>query len=276
MSSRTDSDTVSAYSEFGAQEYEDPANRQFLYGAMTVEFLKSVALRPDDRTVVDLGAGTGFVFDELGDQFRDARRKGIGIEPAEGMRAIAEEKFAGSEVFSFRPGSFEHIPLPDRSADTIISTLALHWVKSLPEAATEMDRILRDQGQLRILMIEKSDGAEFKKAIVRALKGHLSFKQIMKTATLVQRVDEADLIAGLAALAPRFNIRATTVRRVVHGNFEQHMKWWTARSAPVIHEVEDKPQFMDDLRREMEATETEEGIPFDASFLWIEGDPKNV
>ena len=99
MSSRTDSDTVSAYSEFGAQEYEDPANRQFLYGAMTVEFLKSVALRPDDRTVVDLGAGTGFVFDELGDQFRDARRKGIGIEPAEGMPRYCRGKVCRQRGF---------------------------------------------------------------------------------------------------------------------------------------------------------------------------------
>jgi ubiquinone/menaquinone biosynthesis C-methylase UbiE len=272
MSSSTDSDTVSAYSRFGAQEYEDPANRQFLYGAMTVEFLNTISLRPDDRVVVDLGAGTGFVFEELGDQFRGGNRKGVGIEPAAGMRAIAEEKFAGDKAFSIRAGSFEQIPMPDHSADTIISTLALHWVKALPPAAAEMDRVLRDDGRLRVLMIEKSDGAEFKKAIVRALRRHLSFKQIMKTATLVQRVDENDVIAELAALAPRFDIRARTVRRLVHGTFEQHMKWWTARSAPVIHEVEDKPQFMDDLRREMEATETADGIPFDASFLWIEAD----
>ena len=103
MSSSTDSDTVSAYSRFGAQEYEDPANRQFLYGAMTVEFLNTISLRPDDRVVVDLGAGTGFVFEELGDQFRGGDRKGVGIEPAAGMRAIAEEKFAGDKAFRYAP-----------------------------------------------------------------------------------------------------------------------------------------------------------------------------
>ncbi len=274
MSSPTELNTVSAYSNFGAQEYEDPANRQFLYGAMTVEFLNSVSLQPEDQLVADLGAGTGFGFDELADQFKGGTCKGVGIEPADGMREIGAEKFSASDTFSFQPGSFESIPLPDRSTDLIVSTLALHWVKSMEPAGVEMNRILKDTGRLRILMIEKSDGANFKKAIVKALKKHLTFKQIMKTVTLVQRVDEAELIAGLGALSERFNLRARTVRHVVHGDFEQHMKWWTARSAPVIHEVEDKPQFMKDLREEMEATETKDGIPFDASFLWIEADSK--
>ena len=156
----------------------------------------------------------------------------------------------------------------------IISTLALHWVKSLEVAAAEMNRVLRDGGRLRILMIEKDDGAKFKKAIVAALKHHLSFKQIMQTATLVQRVNEAQLLTQFAPLAGRFDIRTRNVRKVVYGSFDDHMKWWTARSAPVILEVADKVGFMVDLRRELEATQMDQGIPFDASFLWIEADGK--
>lgn len=266
--------TITAYSQSGADEYEDEANRQFLYGAVTVDFLKNITLSPTDRVVLDAGAGTGFGFDELRDQFEVHDLTGVGVEPAKGMRDIAAEKYADDKRFDIVDGSFESFPVADKSVDLIISTLALHWVKSLEVAAVEMNRVLRDGGRLRILMIEKDDGANFKKAIVEALKRHLSFKQIMKTATLVQRVNEVQLTDRFAPLAERFDIRTRNVRKVVYGSFEDHMKWWTARSTPVILEVEDKPAFMEDLRRELEATRTDQGIPFDASFLWIEANGK--
>ena len=47
------------------------------------------------------------------------------------------------------------------------------------------------------------------------------------------------------------------------------MKWWKARSTPVIAEVEDKDTFMDNLRVELEKTRKDEGIPFDSAYLWI-------
>ncbi len=266
--------TVTAYSQSGADEYEDEANRQFLYGAVTVDFLRNITLSSADGVVLDAGAGTGFGFDELRDQFEAHDLTGIGVEPAKGMRDIAAEKYAGDKRFEMVEGSFENFPVADRSVDLIISTLALHWVKSLEGAATEMNRVLRDGGRLHILMIEKDDGARFKKAIVEALKLHLTFKQIMNTATLVQRVNEAQLTARFAPLAERFDIRTRNVRKVVYGSFDEHMKWWLARSAPVIFEVADKAGFMEDLRRELEATRTEQGIPFDASFLWIEATAK--
>jgi ubiquinone/menaquinone biosynthesis C-methylase UbiE len=266
--------TITAYSQSGADEYEDEANRQFLYGAVTVDFLRNITLTSADQVVLDAGAGTGFAFDELKDQFEAHDLKGIGVEPAKGMRDIAAQKYAGNDRFEMFEGSFEHFPVADRSVDMIVSTLALHWVKSLEVAATEMNRVLRDGGQLRILMIEKDDGAQFKKAIVAALKNHLTFRQVMATATLVQRVNEAQLVARFAPLAERFNIRTKNVRKVVYGSFDDHMKWWTARSAPVILEVADKARFMVDLQHELEATQTDQGIPFDASFLWIEADGK--
>jgi ubiquinone/menaquinone biosynthesis C-methylase UbiE len=50
-----------------------------------------------------------------------------------------------------------------KSADKIISTLALHWVKSLDAAAMELRRVLMDDGSLDILMIARDDGATFKR-----------------------------------------------------------------------------------------------------------------
>ena len=132
-------------------------NKNFLYGDITVRFLEKISFQPEDRDILDIGCGTGFVFDEFYDKFRETDMRGTGIEPAEGMLKIAIEKYQNEEMFSFDAGSFEKIPLDDKSQDKIISTLALHWVKSLEVAAAEMRRVLRDTGSLDILMIAKDD-----------------------------------------------------------------------------------------------------------------------
>ena len=262
-------DTIRSYSERGAQAYEDPMNKNFLYGDITVRFLKQVRFGARDRVVLDLGCGTGFVFDELSSEFARRGMRGIGVEPAEGMLQIARDKYAAEERFSFLAGSFEQIPLPDRSVDRIISTLALHWVKSLDVAVREMRRVIKDTGSLDVFMIARDDGAVFKKAIVNALRKHLTFAQIIGTAGLVQRVTAPELERAFRPFEGGFDVKATEFRDVVHGTFDEHMKWWTARSTPVIAEVKDKPQFMLDLRRELEAMDQGAGIPFDTAYLWL-------
>ena len=195
--------------------------------------------------------------------------RGIGIEPAEGMLEIAIDKYGADPMFEFFPGSFEEIPLADASVDMIVSTLALHWVKSLEVAVAEMNRVLRDGGSLDILMIARDDGAEFKKAIVATQRKHLTFAQIMKTATLVQRANVKDVLKAFAPFEDRFDVGVKMFKDIVYGSFDEHMKWWTARSSPVIAEVEDKARFMDDLRDELEKMRDEQGIPFDTAYHWI-------
>ena len=95
-----------------------------------------------------------------------------------------------------------------------------------------MRRVLRDDGYLDILMIAKDDGAEFKKSIVAALKKHLSFKQIMGTANLVQRARADQVYSAFSAFDEGYNIVVEEYRDVVYGTFDEHMKWWSARSTP--------------------------------------------
>src|SRR5215469_4996470 len=74
----------------------------------------------DDRTVVDLGCGTGFW---LAGYARDAARV-IGIEPDPALRARAEARIrgvAGAEVLA---GSAEHLPLAERSVDVVHARFA--------------------------------------------------------------------------------------------------------------------------------------------------------
>ena len=47
------------------------------------------------------------------------------------------------------------------------------------------------------------------------------------------------------------------------------MKWWKARSEQIIAEVENKNNFMNDLKEKLEKIKTIKGIPFDLSVLYI-------
>jgi ubiquinone/menaquinone biosynthesis C-methylase UbiE len=269
MTKSVNESTVSSYSERGSEAYEDPMNKNFLYGDITVQFIRQIEISDTDRTILDMGCGTGFVFDELQSEFKERGMEGIGVEPAVGMLDLARQKYADDPKYSFHEGSFEAIPLADQTVDKITSTLALHWVKDLEAAAEEMHRVLKPGGSVDILMIARDDGHNFKKQIVEAQKQHLTFAQIMRTAILVQRVNEPDVIEAFAAFHDGFNIDVNQHRSVIFGTFDEHMKWWKARSAPVIAEVEDKKQFIEDLRVELEKINTDEGIPFDSAYLNI-------
>ena len=267
--SRENPATVNAYSKQGATVYDDPMNKNFLYGEITLRFLERVQLQPEEQVILDVGCGTGFIFDVMGEAIRTNGSRAIGVEPAQGMLDRAVEKYGADPIYAFHTGAFEAIPLPDQSVDRILSTLALHWVKSLDVAAQELRRVLKPGGRMDIFMIERDDGARFKRAIVAALRKHLTFEQIMTTAGLVQRVTAQQFADAFAPHFPGCRIEAENHRGVVHGTFDEHMKWWKARSTPVIAEVQDKEQFMEDLRVELERIAGPEGIPFDTSYLWI-------
>ena len=261
--------TVKSYSSKGSTVYDDPMNKNFLYGEITMKFLDSLEFSPKEKVVLDLGCGTGFIFEYLFSQFNALDLLGIGIEPARGMLDMAIEKHKNEKRFSYYEGSFESIPLEKSSVDKIVSTLALHWVKSISVAAQEMRRVLRDDGNLNILMIAKDDGEQFKKAIVSALRKHLTFSQIMETAVLVQRASPKQVEQAFAPYFEGFDIRVEKFTDIVYGSFEEHMKWWKARSSPVIAEVTNKDKFINDLQIELEKIKTTDGIPFDTAYLWI-------
>ncbi len=213
---------VAAYAGPGAAGYEDALNKGFVYGAITRRFLEAIRLDARDRWCVDIGCGTGFAFEVLGEQLEGADLHGLGLDPARAMVEIAQRRHVNGPRVSFARGCFEGIPLRDRSVDRIVTTLALHWVNDLEAAAREMRRVLKDDGRVDVLMIAGDDGARFKRAVVRAMRKHLSFKQIMAAAALVQRVDADDLRRAFESFAG-CEIRVENPRRMFFGSFDDCM-----------------------------------------------------
>ena len=83
-------ETVDNYSKRNSDHYDDPTNKNFLYGKKTEEFVNGIKFNNKEKTILDVGCGTGFVFDILGDKINDEKIRFIGVEPAQGMIDIAK------------------------------------------------------------------------------------------------------------------------------------------------------------------------------------------
>ncbi|KAF2276243.1 S-adenosyl-L-methionine-dependent methyltransferase [Westerdykella ornata] len=123
------------------------------------------------ETVIDLGSGAGF------DVFLAARKVGpkgraIGVDMNKDMLARARENQAGipdSDNISFVEAVITSIPLPDGTADCIISNCVINLVPEAEKPAVfkEMARLLRPGGRVAIsdILARKVMPAELRESV---------------------------------------------------------------------------------------------------------------
>ena len=262
---------IENYSAKNSVLYDNNINKNFLYGEATKRFIKNIKLNSKDFVVADIGCGTGYVFEILTKKYKEKKIKFYGIDPAKGMLKIANKKIKDKRT-KFINGSFEKIHLKNNSVDRVISTLALHWVKSIDKGLKELKRVLKSKGSVDILMIEKSDGKEFKKLVFRVMKKFLSNKQIFNAANLINRVTKKEITKKIIKyfdLKKDYNLSVKIKKKLIYGNCNDHIKWWKARSLQIISEIKNKKLFINTLKKELDNFKTKKGIPFDLSLLEI-------
>ena len=104
--------------------------------------LQAAKISPRD-TVLDVGAGTGFLTSEAA---KIARRV-IALDFSQAMTNEALSKMKGENV-EFKIGDVEKIPLEDSSVDAVIGNMILHHCSNPAIAIKEMVRVLKGSGRL--------------------------------------------------------------------------------------------------------------------------------
>jgi ubiquinone/menaquinone biosynthesis C-methylase UbiE len=103
--------------------------------------------------VLEVGTGTGAMFPAYGVDVRVAA-----IEPDDEFRVAAEEAArAARATIRVLPGTAESLPFGDSSLDAIVTSTVLCSVRSVAETLAEFRRVLKPQGQLRLLEHVRSE-----------------------------------------------------------------------------------------------------------------------
>ncbi len=111
--------------------------------------------------IVDVACGTG---DMMGHWQQQSRENGIGVEcitgvdPSEGMVAVAREKFPD---FNFFIAKATELPQDDASADFISITYGIRNVVERDAALREFHRVLKHGGMVIILEFMKNEHPSF-------------------------------------------------------------------------------------------------------------------
>lgn len=107
-------------------------------------------IRPGD-TVIDLGSGAGNdCFVARAETGPSGRIIGVDFSPAMIDKARANARQRGLENVEFVQGDIEHTPLPDQTADVIISNCVLNLVPNKKAVFAEIYRLLKPGGHFSI------------------------------------------------------------------------------------------------------------------------------
>ena len=104
-------------------------------------------------TAVDIGAGTGFVTQEL----LDRKLRVIAIDQSQEMLDVLMNKFSSKgEIICLQADAYM-IPLESESIDYVRANMFLHHIENPGQAILEMARILKPGGKLVITDLDRHD-----------------------------------------------------------------------------------------------------------------------
>jgi ubiquinone/menaquinone biosynthesis C-methylase UbiE len=141
---------------------------QFFFGRIHRPVVDAVCSgRVLPRRVVDLGCGTGRLLESLLPHLPGAEL--VGVDPAEGMIAVARTRFAAEPRVRLEVATAEHLPLADASVDAVTTTMSFHHWDHQEMALREVVRVLAPGGRLLLADVL---GIGFFGRMMRSLERH--------------------------------------------------------------------------------------------------------
>ncbi|TVT51984.1 class I SAM-dependent methyltransferase [Amycolatopsis rhizosphaerae] len=126
------------------------------------------AAAPEGAVVLDAGCGSGKLAVEIATRRSDLRVHGIDLEP--GMIEVARRRAVReglSERVEFSVADLADLPLPDGSADIVVSTASLHHWTDVDGAIASLTRVARAEARLWIYDIRWVPGGRVRSSAAR-------------------------------------------------------------------------------------------------------------
>jgi len=170
------------------------------------------------EVVVDLGSGAGReVLLAARQAGPEGRAVGIDMTPEMVWKARENARRTGVANAEFRLGEIEHLPLPDHSADVVISNCVVNLVPDKLVAFREAFRVLRPGGRLVVSdIVTHGPLPEAVRASVEAwaacVAGALDLEDYLAAIRAAGFVDVEPVNAGSGATGIAFSVTVTATR----------------------------------------------------------------
>lgn len=105
------------------------------------------------KLAADIGAGTGFITEELVQN----GLKVIAVDQSKAMLEEMKEKFGRYDSVEYRMGEFNNLPIQNETVDYVFANMYLHHVDLPQVAIEEMARVLRPGGKVVITDMDEHE-----------------------------------------------------------------------------------------------------------------------
>ncbi len=128
-----------------AQRFDQAANSYDQYAVIQYQIAKALfeLCDPWYETVVDLGAGSGFMANLMQVNYPNIILLDISYQLLSLTNEFHQQKIQGD---------FEKLPIIDKATNAIVSNMALQWSDNVIKSLSECHRVLKDEGHLYLSM----------------------------------------------------------------------------------------------------------------------------
>ena len=262
-----DNPVIETYSRL-ASEYDSHHNVASCWGRVTQHSVGLVAVKNTHRTVVDAGCGTGRELLELASLSPAVQF--IGVEPAANMRQIAIARTAPRANVQILDGSFESLPLENRSVDYLYSILAFHWTTDLDESVAELRRVLKRRGEMDLTFIGRHNGREFIRKTTPVFFRFMSPAALVKAASLRKQLtlEETKALFRKVFSSPGLTVKESY--RTYYDTLEGHWGWWVRIEGQLLDIPSGKKAESDKaVRAALSTLATDKGIPYTVHLMHV-------
>jgi ubiquinone/menaquinone biosynthesis C-methylase UbiE len=245
-----------------AAKYDDDGNVNSCWWQHTDRNVRSIHLRPDYELVADIGCGTGAQLFQLA-RTVPSTVQFVGVEPAADMRARAVALNKDLPNVRLLAGSFEQIPLPDRSVDYMYSINAFHWAVDPARGVAEAQRVMKPGGTMDHFFIGRDIGREFIRATTPIFMRYMGPKKLLAAAKMRTQFTRDDAEQFWGARLGAGNVAVDEVYETYYDTVEGHLGWWVRIEPQLLAIAADRKAACEaEIRAALAALDRGRGVPY--------------